>query len=138
GKEVSIHQNPINYYGWSGHGYIIIDPETGAGAYKVSGGANGGVLVDLRSILVALLAFIVGLFSETKGAIIDAISTLLYVIDALLNCKEPIGHFLSYFALVFYGVSIAAVIIGAMLGFFLIGAIIGFLIGLVFTAWLSA
>src|SRR5690606_12398456 len=41
GNEVSIHQNPINYYGWKGHGYIVFDPETGAGAYKISGGTNG-------------------------------------------------------------------------------------------------
>jgi hypothetical protein len=42
GKEVTVHQNPITYAGWTGEGYIVIDPETGAGAWKLSGGRNGG------------------------------------------------------------------------------------------------
>jgi hypothetical protein len=44
GKEVTVHQSPINQSGWTGTGYIITDPATGAGAYKISGGANGGFL----------------------------------------------------------------------------------------------
>ena len=42
GKEVTVHARPINAYGWSGSGYIIFDPISGSGAYKISGGANGG------------------------------------------------------------------------------------------------
>jgi hypothetical protein len=30
--------------GWTGAGYIILDPATGAGAWKITGGANGGSL----------------------------------------------------------------------------------------------
>lgn len=44
GKEVTVHQTPILLNGWSGSGYIIADPVTGSGAYKISGGANGGAL----------------------------------------------------------------------------------------------
>ena len=42
GMEVTTHQYQINYNGWVGEGYIIIDPNTGAGAYKIAGGSNGG------------------------------------------------------------------------------------------------
>jgi len=42
GKEVLVSQRNVNVLGWTGVGYIIIDPETGAGAYRISGGANGG------------------------------------------------------------------------------------------------
>jgi hypothetical protein len=42
GKEVTVHQADINANGWTGMGYIILDPDSGAGAYKISGGANGG------------------------------------------------------------------------------------------------
>jgi hypothetical protein len=45
GKEVAVHQAPITQSGWTGSGYIITDPATGAGAYKISGGANGGVMI---------------------------------------------------------------------------------------------
>jgi hypothetical protein len=41
GKEVTLHEHPITTSGFTGSGYIIIDPLTGAGAYKISGGNNG-------------------------------------------------------------------------------------------------
>jgi len=44
GKEVTVSENNITVAGWVGVGYIISDPETGAGAYRISGGANGAEL----------------------------------------------------------------------------------------------
>jgi len=41
GKVVYIPQRNIDFYGWEGTGYIILDPETGAGAYQIKG-INGG------------------------------------------------------------------------------------------------
>ena len=38
GKEVVVHQAPITQSGWTGSGYIISDPATGSGAYKIAGG----------------------------------------------------------------------------------------------------
>ncbi len=35
GYEVTTSQHPITKNGWTGVGYIIIDPETGSGAYKI-------------------------------------------------------------------------------------------------------
>ncbi|HEV2331618.1 MAG TPA: transglutaminase-like domain-containing protein [Gammaproteobacteria bacterium] len=42
GKEVITHTDDISEADWSGSGYIILDPNTGDGAYKISGGMNGG------------------------------------------------------------------------------------------------
>ena len=42
GKEVTVHEKSINKHGWKGFGYIVIDPETGAGAYIIEGSGNGG------------------------------------------------------------------------------------------------
>jgi len=42
GKEVTVSKTNITYNGWTGCGYIIIDLETGEGAYMISGGMNGG------------------------------------------------------------------------------------------------
>lgn len=53
GKEVVTHTSPISLNGWTGAGYIILDPETGEGAYKISGGSNGGFLVALQFIAKA-------------------------------------------------------------------------------------
>ncbi|MES9818411.1 MAG: hypothetical protein ABW155_17355, partial [Candidatus Thiodiazotropha sp.] len=44
GKEVITHTDPVSVPGWSGAGYIILDPDDGSGAYKISGGKNGHYL----------------------------------------------------------------------------------------------
>ena len=60
GKTVTVHEAPLSYSGWSGMGYIIIDSEIGAGAYKISSGANGGFLIIAGVAL--LLIFAISLF----------------------------------------------------------------------------
>ena len=49
GYEVTIHEKPITESGWTGAGFIQIDPSTGAGAYSIEGGANGGYKEHLES-----------------------------------------------------------------------------------------
>ena len=46
GKEVTMHEKSINKHGWKGFGYIVIDPETGAGAYIIEGNRNEGKQID--------------------------------------------------------------------------------------------
>lgn len=47
GKEVITHTEQIEVPGFKGSGYLIIDPDTGDGAYKISGGKNGGFLFGI-------------------------------------------------------------------------------------------
>ena len=68
GKEVTTHTDPISVPGWSGAGYVIFDPVTGDGAYKISGGANGGWLVIAAFVVIAALI----LFSVLSGNLIAA------------------------------------------------------------------
>lgn len=42
GKEVTISQTQVHAFGWSGTGYIVIDPKNGTGAYLIGGGDDGG------------------------------------------------------------------------------------------------
>lgn len=42
GKIVTVSKSSVSYNGWTGAGYIIINPETGAGAYMITGGLSGG------------------------------------------------------------------------------------------------
>jgi transglutaminase-like putative cysteine protease len=58
GKEVTVHAANVSVAGFTGVGYIIIDPATGAGAYKISGGANGGFLSAHIQSAIALAAFV--------------------------------------------------------------------------------
>ena len=57
GKEVSFHEKAISAHGWSGQGYIIVDPETGAGAYLIEGRGNGGILYFFMGILIPLAMY---------------------------------------------------------------------------------
>lgn len=57
GKEVVTHTDAVQVPGWSGAGYLIIDPETGAGAYKIAGGANGGLHRALGYVLDVMSVF---------------------------------------------------------------------------------
>jgi len=62
---VTTHQADITLNGWTGSGYVILDPETGAGAYKISGGSNGSftervmfsTFIVLTGLFIALLLF---------------------------------------------------------------------------------
>ncbi|MBR7780264.1 hypothetical protein [Undibacterium rugosum] len=61
GKEVTIHEKDITVNGWTGNGYIIFDSDTGAGAYKIAGGANGAILfLSGLVLLIFLIAAIAG------------------------------------------------------------------------------
>jgi hypothetical protein len=45
GKEVTVHEKAISAFGWTGYGYSIVDPDTGASGYLIEGSGNGGVFI---------------------------------------------------------------------------------------------
>jgi hypothetical protein len=61
GKEVITHTDAVSVPGWSGAGYIITDPVTGDGAYKIAGGGNGGnySAESVGLIAVSILSLVV-------------------------------------------------------------------------------
>ncbi|TDX48922.1 hypothetical protein [Orenia marismortui] len=42
GKEITVPERDVTISGWSGTGYIVLNPDDGIGAYMISGGLNGG------------------------------------------------------------------------------------------------
>jgi hypothetical protein len=62
GKVVTIHESSVTANGWSGAGYSVVDPETGAGAYLIEGGARGGIYGLAAIASGVLLLSVVGLF----------------------------------------------------------------------------
>lgn len=62
GKEVIFHEKAISVHGWTGHGYIMVEPNTGAGAYIIEGRGNGGNL-GIEFAALAGLA-VIGLFGS--------------------------------------------------------------------------
>ena len=58
GRVVTTHTDPVTVPGWQGAGYVVLDPETGSGAWLIEGGLNGG-----RIALPAPLEFLAPLLS---------------------------------------------------------------------------
>jgi heme/copper-type cytochrome/quinol oxidase subunit 4 len=86
GKEVITHTDAVSVPGWSGAGYIIIDPDTGAGAYKISGGANGGYLIGFSLAVSATILIL---------AALPALSNLLTAETAILAIGLAAGQFVA-------------------------------------------
>ncbi|BFO53553.1 hypothetical protein AVXHC19_03560 [Acidovorax sacchari] len=61
GKEVTIHEAPIAQSGWVGAGFTVIEEGTGAGAYTIEGGSNGGIFIFSALIMLGLT--VVAIFS---------------------------------------------------------------------------
>lgn len=90
GKEVNVHQSPITQSGWTGSGYIITDPTTGAGAYKIVGGANGGMIFVTWLLFVA-----VGLAAAAviaSGAVVIGAIALVLLFANIFALIESIQH----------------------------------------------
>ena len=80
GKIVTISQKAITQNGWTGVGYSIIDPSTGAGAYLIGGAADGGILL----ILINLIIFALSIFATFS---VLAASPLIAVVGLALLIK---------------------------------------------------
>ncbi|MFV1977302.1 MAG: hypothetical protein ACC651_16285, partial [Candidatus Scalindua sp.] len=99
GKIVITHTDAVSIPGgWSGAGYIILDPETNVGAWKIGGGLNGGYLALAISILLAAIALFplaVGaffsLFTIIMLTLVVAVLTFTNVLDNLDGCAGDVG-----------------------------------------------
>ncbi|GAA0847905.1 hypothetical protein GCM10009113_25050 [Marinobacter szutsaonensis] len=102
GNIATTHEYPITLGNWIGSGYLLLDPETGAGAYKIAGGANGGFLDALAEIFewlgygfawkefLAILGSaksIAEIFSKI-GSFLFAFAFGLSVYDLATNCAN--------------------------------------------------
>jgi hypothetical protein len=151
GKHVMAHTSTLSYYGYRGAGYVIFDPVTGSGAYKISGGKNGGETCDGQATDLASLAsmmsdlgylfdaatsgmdialFVKGL-QATKllgsmlfgiGTAIDIISAITTIADILDKCKNNISLAMQFIMPVIY-LTLTAIIFS--LAVFIAGAFLG-------------
>ena len=58
GKTVITHTDPVSVPGWSGAGYIILDPDTGEGAYRIGGGLDGAFLLFWGTVTILAVLLI--------------------------------------------------------------------------------
>ncbi len=73
-KTVTVSKTEITYNGWTGVGYIIINPTTGAGAYMISGGLGGAVI-----IMSIVMFSIIGIMCFAGAALLPLILGLVLV-----------------------------------------------------------
>lgn len=123
GKEVTISQTQVHAFGWSGTGYVVLDPKTGVGGYLIGGGADGGwtALADslaygLNQPIVGWLLFAFGFLpfilaagslAATMVAIFSVLMTVLTTMAAiydLYKSKCPASDIFGYFfvTVIFY------------------------------------
>lgn len=62
GKVVTIHVSEIVFNGWTGAGYTILDKVSGAGAYMIGGGLDGGFVSFIKSLKGKNLKLVASLF----------------------------------------------------------------------------
>ncbi len=80
GMDVITHADSVSVPGWSGSGYIILDPLTGDGAYKISNGENGGFY--FAGVLLGA-AFLLLTMAFTAAWFIDPIVNVVVVAGML-------------------------------------------------------
>ncbi len=69
GREVITHTSNISVPGWTGAGYIMFEPDSGQGAFKISGGGNGGFLAGLLLANTLILFLTLALTAAPLGPI---------------------------------------------------------------------
>jgi len=84
GYEVTIHERPITQSGWTGAGFISVDPATGAGAYTIEGGSNGGILGNWAKNGTAwtLIITMLAIFATFIGA--SGVVALIFILVSIL------------------------------------------------------
>ncbi len=134
GREVTVHQSTLNAYGFTGVGYTIIDPDTGAGAYKISGGTNGddsaldAIMKHLTSfgdVIAELLEHVPGVLAHFVRLFLSILSKVIDFANIVQNCSG--AQLVEGLAIMIGTGIIAWAIIGWFGAFFVIPGLILFL-----------
>ena len=137
GKEVTTHTDLVSIPGgWTGAGYIILDPITGAGAYLISGGLNGGQLIldKLKEFFWLALEKAKNLGAKIFLKIKKTWDTIQKIISILSVCP-PVKAAIAYLSLFLFtaGLTLA---FGAV--FTATGGLTGFVLGAFYSLFVVA
>ncbi|QOC23515.1 hypothetical protein IC757_05075 [Wenzhouxiangella sp. AB-CW3] len=91
GYEALVHEASITVPGWRGSGYILTDPETGAGSYMIDGGRNGGFSWPEGSSSFMLFVGGAGKVLPLWLLIALAIYTLISAVHALIEAHTVLS-----------------------------------------------
>ncbi len=88
GREVIIPERNIQYYNWTGIGYIVLDPETGAGAYMISGGLAGGSWAIIMKCFKEIYEFVASVIREEIYTLQSIVTYLIEIIKSKTSILE--------------------------------------------------
>ena len=125
GMEVTVHEQPLTLFDWSGSGYTIIDPETGAGAYRITGGTNGSETVKKGADAFKFASLLSNIFSpgSATATSLRRVSVALSFVAGLgqifENCANRIsGSEIAFIIAIYTIISIVMVLLLANVGIF--------------------
>lgn len=123
GKQVITPQQDMSFFDWNGVGYVVLDLDTGAAAYLISGGLAGGGTADLSEFLsnmnnlLTLFGFIATIASFFfLGGVLGVLGNLLAaigVIAATWYVYNETGSVMAAFA-AFLWTAVAAIYLAAV------------------------
>ncbi|MBO8171535.1 MAG: hypothetical protein H0Z33_06585 [Bacillaceae bacterium] len=103
GRIVLIPEHNIQYYDWNGAGYIVLDPDTGAAGYMISGGIAGGSssLIVTLAALIAVIDTIIMILSSLSllaaGTIVGAIFGIALLALAIAFAVQLTNLMIDYY-----------------------------------------
>ncbi len=112
GKEVTAHEDTINFHGRPSAGYMVLDPKTGAGGYPIAGGENGSNTStpdgkDVISWLLGILdEFGRNPLLKSLGGILNEVITAISLFVDIKNCGYSYG-IAKFFAGIFITIGVA-------------------------------
>jgi transglutaminase-like putative cysteine protease len=88
GHVAIIHSTPVTAGKWRGSGYVLYDPVTGEGAYKISGGANGS-FTDIATDPASVISiFAAGVGGFVDGALAQYFKQSIFFADELKHMTK--------------------------------------------------
>jgi hypothetical protein len=135
GLTVTISQSVLEFAGQSTMGYIIFDPATGAAAYKIANGANGGWILLVAALILLAAAFLspyllAGLaLEEMTVFVLGAAGAGIGALLAALAMISSDAKFSQIACQISVGVLLAAlgVLTNPVLGFLLFGIFLSYI-----------
>ncbi len=111
GKVATVSQNTITVGSWTGMGYIIADSETGAGAYRISGGSDGAYYTGFFTGYFGILSLIAFFANAPVLGLVFLYLTLLFAVGGLSSSfVDPNSFFLGMLCGALYSLAVLEII----------------------------
>ena len=145
GKEVTAHEQSVNFFGRQSAGYTVIDPLTGSGGYLIAGGENGAELIveffDHVATIIDALDFLdlVGDVGRSIGKYLGGAAGVVGFAFGLVSLFDKCMDVPGFLAFVFlYSViQVALYALASLLAVTLIGLLFAVLISVIVNAFVN-